>query len=600
MANTQGFEIVAELTEASLKNFFTAAWDSGGTPGTPNSIPHAFDIPAGFAFGPYTLADGHVQIPREELDLHMAPDVNGVDLKFGLHIDVQVQNPPVPSAGMFTLTADADAKVPVAPLAGGINVGIVLAGLPRANVAAHLTSGDPITPHLGDFIADYVHQLYAANGTTFPHTISQTGQSFTAYTVDAFAELFDDASDPLRHIEVSLAGAQVIIKIPLHLRIYNIHKTFALAPNLMDPMGVEAKLVIVANLTTAAGSVSVDLAGAALSTEGIVRAPHGPSPIPDYGQEGADYAYNKTQLSTFGVNLDDVISAQIVQQGHTLLGAMAPIAFSFPTVGQIETAIGDAFHQQLLNQGSLSVWTPQTGGASPVQVTDVTVQALASALAIALNAGPGANAGALDDFVPAGESFAIALSAAQVLAIIEQTIHLPEAQGGFGPTFPNPPHRFHDVDGHDVDLKRLDPSLTSALHFSGDVTVINAILGSIDVDAGFDVDVGLHWADNPSGGQTLAADTGKPDVHLSGLTWLLSILIGFITFGVLGVVIAVVVLEVIQNIATRVGGDVVRSGVGNAVSGISAWPSQLQGIGTVTSRFQNPVGISPDGLLFGG
>ena len=99
--------------------------------------------------------------------------------------------------------------------------------------------------------------------------------------------------------------------------------------------------------------------------------------------------------------------------------------------------------------------------------------------------------------------------------------------------------RFHNVDGHDVDLKRLDPSLTTAIHMSGDVTVINAVLGSIDVDASFDVDIGLDWQTNPDGTQMLHADPGTPDVHLSALAWLVSILIGFITFGVVGAIIAV-------------------------------------------------------------
>ena len=45
MANTQGFEVVAELGLPTLLKMLQAAWKSGGTPGTPGVIPQNFNIP---------------------------------------------------------------------------------------------------------------------------------------------------------------------------------------------------------------------------------------------------------------------------------------------------------------------------------------------------------------------------------------------------------------------------------------------------------------------------------------------------------------------------------------------------------------------------
>lgn len=595
MANTQGFEIVAELTPPVLLQMMQAAWKSGGTPGTPGVIPQNFNIPPGLMFGPLTIQDGQVQIPESGLGVQMATDVNGVELQFDLQIQIQLQNPPVPSVGMFSINANVAAKVPIGPLPGQVNVAMLLTGLPRANVTASLPGGDPVAQNLNSFITDFVHQEYQANGSAFPHHIDQSNQNLVLYTCNISIDLYDDQSDPAHEIQVTFPAGQIQIAIPIHLKIYTIVPTSSNAPFLNDPMGVEAQLVLTADLVEAPGSVSANLAAAIVTVQNL--APAGPA----FGDEGPNYTANLATLAQQGIPLDTAIEISLQQQGQNIVQNLSPITFNYPTQSQIETFIGDQFYQQLTAEGSLSVWTPQASGSSaPVGINDVTVQALANALAIALNKSAGSNAGLLVNFVPAGMSFAIALSGSEVISIIQQTIHSPQSQGGFGTTFPNPPMRFHNVDGHDVDLKRLDPSLTTAIHLSGDVTVINAILGSIDVDASFDVDIGLDWQNNADGTQMLHADPGTPDVQLSGLAWLVSILIGFITFGVVGAIIAIVIMVIVTNIASRIGGSLVTNQVTNEVTGIGALPSQLIGIGTIASQFQNPITITPDGLLFGG
>ena len=77
----------------------------------------------------------------------MVPAQNSVQLVLGnTEIQVSIANPPIPSATMFDMTADIDLTLPVGTLPNSINVGVILTGLPRANVTVNLTSGDPVSP----------------------------------------------------------------------------------------------------------------------------------------------------------------------------------------------------------------------------------------------------------------------------------------------------------------------------------------------------------------------------------------------------------------------------------------------------------------------
>jgi hypothetical protein len=595
VADTRGFETVVEVATSALREILRAAWKSGGDNGDPGVIPEFFDIPPGTAVGPYQLADGQVQIPQSQLDAAMAPAINGVQLNFGLDLQLHVQDPPVPSASMFDLQATVRPQAPVGLLGATKNVGILLdaANFPRANVAVTLTSGDPFAPRLDTFIAEYVHKKYEADGTSFPHTVSKTNQpimvlGFQAYTVDLWADLYDDPADPARQITVGRPlPTQVRISVPLHLKVFNIRKNSNLAPLLHDPMGVETRVVIVAPFDNISGAYAAHFESSTVTVDPLV-----PSSI---GNEGTNYTANKAKVLV----LDTMMSEQIRQQGTSLAAGIGLVSLPSPTVAQIETAIGDVFYARLSAKGSIGIWTPEFGGNAPIQVNDLTVKALAQVLALAMNTSPGADAGSLANFVPANRDFAAAVDGQKVLAIIDQTIHRPENQGGFGANFP--PKRFHNVNGHDADLTRLDVSLRSgAIHMEGDVTVIDAVAGSIDVDASFSEDVGLHWASNADGTQRMLADAGSPDVDLSLLAWIVSFLIGFITLGLVGGIIAIVVLLVVESIAERIGGALVRDQVTNEISGIGAWPGQLVHIGKVSARFVDSIGIEPSGIVVAG
>lgn len=585
MPDTHGFETVAEFGVPFLRKEMQAAWKSGGDDSDPNVIPESFDLPPGQSFGGWTLASGHATIPQAGLDVAMATDVNGIELVLGgMSVQVEVDNPPVPSATLFTMTVDARVKAPVGTLANPIHVGIQFDGIPLGNVTAQLTSGDPVAPILATATEEMVHALYEANTAAFPHTIDRQNQEIqkfgiTWYTVDVFVELFDDLSDPARRIAISYpTPAEIAVSIPVRIRITDVQKKFNFAPNLKQPMTVEARLIITAPYVTAPGSVSANLPAATVTVSALT---------PVAGVEGQNFTDND---ATLGGLLTTELIARMVDEGETMAAAMGPISFAYPTVAQIEQEIREIVHAQFVSRGAISVWTPATGEGQ-TQINDVTVKALPTALAICVNAGGGADANAMSDFIPAGREFAIGLSAAKVIAFIEDAIN-----AEFAPF----PHTFTDVDGHDAELHDVNPSLVpGAIRLSGDVTVIDAVAWSIDVDASFEVDVGLHWEDNADGSQRIEEDPGEPDVTTGVLGWILAFLLGFITFGLIGVIIVVVILVVVENMAETIGGELAKDSADN-VTGIEALPEQLEHIGQLDAKFENPIDIGPDGMVFSG
>jgi hypothetical protein len=88
---------------------------------------------------------------------------------------------------------------------------------------------------------------------------------------------------------------------------------------------------------------------------------------------------------------------------------------------------------------------------------------------------------------------------AMVLAIVDQQIHRPEDEGGFGPDFSAAHIPQRRRTRCQADESSVSPGPDR--YTSGDVTAIDAIADSIDVDASFEAEVGLQWEDNPSGGQ---------------------------------------------------------------------------------------------------
>ena len=511
MADTHGFAVVVEAAPAVLRKALQGAWKSAECPEDPGDIgriPEAIDIDEsdGFGFGGYVVRDGQVQIPQNELDATLAPDIDGTELKLGLHIQFEIKDPPVPSAALFNTTADVRARVPIRVPPGEKAVCIILDGLPRDNVSATLTSGDPLAPQLNQLLRDYVHLLYEANGEAFPHTVTRLDQTwsvpFGSVTIDSYAEIYDDLANPAHSITVTgPAAGTVTISIPIYLRIYNIRRSgSATLLNLLSPMGIETRIDITAPFEQPPGLLRARFAEATVTVGAI--APAGSA----HGQEGPNYTANKATIAGIGLDLDALLRTELQKQGQDMATKIGTREIEVPTVAQIEDAIADYFHVELESRERISVWTPRDSPEVNFTVADVASRVHAEMLAIALNSTPGSDIGALSNFVPAGREFAIGLSAAQVGAAIDKARDDNDLEDG------DLPKRL-TVDDDKVDINELDVFLVAgAIRITGAVTVIDAILDSIDVDADFRSDIGLEWVDGADGQEIRDVQLGDPDI----------------------------------------------------------------------------------------
>lgn len=610
MADTHGFEIVIEAVEEVVRKALRGAWKSAECPVEPGDegrVPEFLDIPEDtgpVGFGDYEAEDGHIQIPQDELDANLVADV-GAELTFGLHIQLDIQDPPLDSLNLIDMTADVRATAPIGTLPGSQDVGLLLDGLPRGNVNAALTSGHPIDANVEDLLKEYVDKAYTngapegpsdPNFPTIPHTFAEEDHSWMGLsTVDVYAEVFDDNSDANYAIEVGLDGGTALeISIPIYLRMYNIELEplvqWVITEGLEDPMGIETRLRISAPFESPPGAYIADMGSATVTVDPIRAAS---ATITGSTEEGDNYVTNKARIPF--MDLDTLISDQLKTRGEQMADDMGDpdtgeIRIEVPTLEQIEISIGDVFHEELTSRGYIAVWTPEATDET-FEVNDVTVKVLADALVIALNAGAGADVNAMTSFMPDDREFAIAVSAETLNGIIDDTLD----ENSYSAL----PKRFHE-EGKDVDLNSLDIALASdAIRMEGEVTVFDAIAGSIDVDADFTVDVGLTWVDQ-DGTQRIEPDAEEPDVSMATWAWVVSIIIGAITLGLVGVIIATVVVLIAEGIATSVGGSLVRDELTGALQGIGGWPENLSRIGRVRARFENPITIDSSGLVMAG
>jgi PKD repeat protein len=587
MPDTRGFEVVAEVTVNVLRKILNQAWKSGGSATGEGVIPEFIEIAPGLAFGPYTVKDGTVQIPQNQLGLDMNTAINGVTVTLGLIVDIEIANPPIPSATLFNMTANVQIQAPVSTLAGTTNVGIVLSGLPASSITANITSGDPIAPIVGSAIADYVHQRYQANGAGFPHVISDIPVSFGPFTMDANVEMFDDQSDPTQTITVTQPDpAHVSVNIPCHIRFYNIQGNVS-GITLDTPMGITGVISMLADYQYSGDQVIAKISTATISLNNIVAAG---------GQEGANYTANAALVKNGGFNLANIIQQQFVPAATAQLHNIGDADIFVPSMADIEGFIENQVRAELEKRKQFLVWQPQPPGGSNVTIQNVAPQALSDAMALGINDMGGANATALVNFIPAGSDFATAVA----VEIVDQAINTSRTNAGVADN--QLPHKYSNINGHDANLTALSIGLQAgSIYINGSVTVVHAILGSINVDASFSANAGLEWQPGPDGGQIIHPYViGSPDVDLSLLSWIVSFLIGFITLGLVGGIIAIVVVAIAQGIASRVGSSIITNQITGQISGISAWPQTLDNIGTVAGTFVNPISIDAGGVLMSG
>ncbi|MBC8085707.1 MAG: hypothetical protein H7Z40_00460 [Phycisphaerae bacterium] len=608
MADTHGFDVIIEANEKLIRKALRGAWKSAECPVDPGDegrIPEYIDVPVPTIIGGYVIEDGHVQIPLEELDAALAPEVNGAELIFGLNVQLHVQNPPVPSAALLNMHVLARARVPIGLIPGTQDVGVLLDGLPPGNVSATLTSGHPLTPSLDTLLAEFVHKAYENGGLTppvnpfIPHVQIDNDVVFkvgfiTVATMDIHAELFDDPVNPPYRIVVSRPTPTTIrISIPLYLRMFAISSLI----NLEDPMGIETRLNIEAPFESPPGLYRARLSTPTVTVDAIAPAS---ATVAGSALEGSNYTTNKTKVAGLPTspNLDTLLTTELITRGTALAQAIGDFEIAVPSEAQIEAAIAGTFHAELESRNFISLWTPSATD-DEFEVRDVGVEVISDALIIALNSGDGADLGAITSFIPPDREFAIALNGAVVQAQLDEAIQ----ENGFNDL----PKRFRE-DDKDVDLTELNVTLANgAIRMTGEVTVIDAILGSIDVDARFTVNVGLHWVPNAAlssaGFQELEHHIiGEPDVdpEESVLFWVIAIILAIISLGTGSILIAIIIIVValiVTAIAESIGSAMLVNGVTGAIEGIQAWPPDLARIGRVEAVFHDNLTPDPDGVV---
>jgi hypothetical protein len=584
MPNTQGYDVVAELTVVALNSLLKAAWKSGGDASDEGVIPETITIPgpsvpAPVNAGPYQVKDGTIQIPQDQLSLTMNTAINGLNIKLGTIINLEIANPPVDAARLFALTADITIPTPLR----GVNNNQIIAdftALPPNAVQVSITSGNPLTPIIGAAVIQYVHARYQDN--TIPHTIDNIPISFLAYSMVCRVDFYDDQSDPANQITVTNPDAtHVQVNIPTHIRFYNITNNGTFPVSLATPMGVKGTTTMLATYNQSPSNISVGLSTAAIALTNLAPAP---------GDEGTNYTTNKNLASIGGIDLDNVVTTNFTAIATPKLHAIGDINVAIPTLDQLNALAAAAVQNELMRRKQIQIWEVQEVAGTNTPINDVTPQALSDSLAIAIDNEGGGNSPALTNFIPADRDFAIGTSASKILA--EFT-----AQRDKDYTFPYTwPQK---ISGKTVKLNSLGMDLQNGyLEVTGNVTVVDAILDSIDVSADFTQKVTLTWDPDAAAGQEIKPILdGDPDIDLGAAAWILTALIGFLTFGVIGAIVGLVILAIVQDVAGQIGAQIAA---GEVQKFENAWPVNIDKIGNVEAHFYNPIGIDPGGLLFAG
>jgi hypothetical protein len=589
MVNTRGFQSVAEVTESALLDILREAWRSGSLSGT-GTLPQEIQIPAGTALGPFTLADGTVRIPQEQIRLDLNPGINGFNLTLGLLIDLEIDNPPVPSAQLFNITADVTARIPLGTApdpSAPINLALLLEGLPADAIDVVITSGDPFAAVLANGPEEYIHKLYQDG--VIPQLVQDIPLSFGPVSMKASAQFFDDESDPTRRITVSFPPAQMQVDVPCYLRFYDITDTIPFVTLFESPMGTFATLRLTMPFSRTATHIHI---GTDNITPDLVNF------SPDAATtEGANYLTNRSRLAGLpgGLNLDNLIRTGFVTAAGTLFSGNPPVDFDIPSIADLEAQVEQFIRDEMNSRRWLIIWAPNPADLpEEFSIASITAKVLPDVLAIAFNGGPGANANLLDNFIPVPCDFAMALDDDFIEGIFQEKLN--EQFPEFPVTLPP-----EETDGRNIRLNSLNLNLVDgAIRVTGDLTAVDVILDSIDVDVNFTINLGLRWVDQPDGSQMLEPFViGDPDIDidLDLLGWILAFLTGFILFGLIGAIIFVIVLAIVIEIVENIGAGKVTDALGN-VTGIAAWPVDLPNIGSMSARFKNPVDIFATGVRF--
>ena len=360
MANTHGFEVIIQASKKVLVKALKGAWKSDGCPDQTDNegrIPEFMDIPTGLTVGGFDIIDGQVQIPQQELDAELVADVNGAELIFGLNTQLEIGNPPVPSAQLLSFHTVLHAKTPVGTLPGTQDVGVLLKDITRNNVWAILDQGHPLDPIIDELLREYLHKSY--ENEEIPHLIFENDVGFLAGKCNTSTQIFDDESNINRQILTAFPNPSTLqISIPIYLRM------FAFVPNpigpisIAAPMGIETRIIINAPFVKYPDKYEAKLGEVTLADVTIGSISGTGSDIAGNPNEANNYNTNKTTLSNFGQDIDTLLSLRLQEKGVEFAHNLGNTRVDIPSISEIETLIADQFFTELTARNHFALWTP--------------------------------------------------------------------------------------------------------------------------------------------------------------------------------------------------------------------------------------------------
>ena len=576
MPDTHGFQVIAAVSEKFLHEILKASWESGGKT-EQGTIRHSYDIPAGTTFGSFTVKDGHVEIQKDKLKIGLVPP-DKVKLTVAAAGHAELQTAGLASIKLQDITADVEVTAPVEHLTGPghgpHDVGVNLVPPPTTTVKM---TGQKPDAKLDQLMVEQLRLL----AKTLPNLPALPGvtivyKSKPAYTATELLELLEDTTHQIEVVKIAGPPPRLILKVPVLFSCYSIVPIpDPETPPVMEGFAAEAKLVVDAKLEddpTAPGGYLLK-----------VNAPGTVIDATDITPTGAvdQFTRNGKRL---GVEFDNIVRDHIIARGKDYLKQLGDLGVSVPTVASIENSLADFISKQLSTDvGFIPIWPPKAAGGLALTISNVKARVFSDSMVLAINADSGADENLLGGTIPFGRDLAFVISAAGLQNIFEQ---IKQKENLF---------RRYSGDGHDFDLKSLSIALkTGAIHLEGSMTVIDAIL-CFDVDATFTDDVHLSWG---SKGELIPkADTPDVDTDLSIAAWVITLIIGFLTLGGVGVVIAAIIDKICEEVAANIGTDIVED---PSFTAVAAWPNDLPKIGDVKATFDNPIDIDRKESVFQG
>ena len=358
MADTHGFELIIQTAKSVILKMLKGAWKSSECPDqTDNTgrIPEFLDIPSGGNIGGFMILDGQLQIPQDELNTEFAPDINGIELILGMNVQIEIDNPPVPSAQLLDFHAIVHAKSTIGVLAGSQDVGILLSDILRTNVWADLDQGHPLDDSIDELLNDYVHLAY--EDQEIPHLITESNVPFGPLdTMGATTQIFDDQSNSARKILTSFINPTTLeVSIPIYLRMY------AIVPNSFNldaPMGIETRIIINVPFERLPDKYSAKFSEVTTSDVRIDSILGASVDIAVNQLEATYYLNNKSTLTGLGQDLDLQLSIELENKGVQFANDLGDQEVAIPSKTEIEATIADIFFEELISRNYLAIWSP--------------------------------------------------------------------------------------------------------------------------------------------------------------------------------------------------------------------------------------------------